>query len=198
MTEFEWRPDTFLAVMHAEIADYDGLQGSLVDASRDLDVRRVLDLGCGSGETARRVLAAHPEAELVGLDASADMLAAAASGIDPAATTWLRQRLEDPLPDGPYDLVVSALAVHHLPGPAKAALFGRVAQVLAPGGRFVLADLVVPEDPADSFTFIDWVEDVPSTAAEQLSWLGEAGLSARVSWRCKDLATLVADRHHGE
>ena len=58
-------------------------------------------------------------------------------------------RLQDPLPDGPFDVVFSALAVHHLDGEEKASLFARVAAVLAPGGRFVLGDLIVPEDPSD-------------------------------------------------
>ena len=54
------------------------------------------------------------------------------------------QRLEDPLPAGPIEPVFSALAVHHLDANGKRDLFGRVAAVLVPGGRFVLADVIVP------------------------------------------------------
>ena len=57
-------------------------------------------------------------------------------------------RIEEPLPDGPFDLVASALCVHHLHDADKRELFGRVARVLAPGGLFVLGDVVVPVDPA--------------------------------------------------
>jgi tRNA (cmo5U34)-methyltransferase len=39
--------------------------------------------------------------------------------------------LEDPLPDGPYDVVVSALAVHHLAAASKADLFRRIAGVIS-------------------------------------------------------------------
>ena len=104
-----------------------------------------------------------------------------------------RQRLEDPLPDGPFDLVFSALAVHHLDGPGKADLFARVAAVLEPGGRFVLADVVVPDDPADAITPLSPDYDLPSRAEEQVTWLREAGLQARVAWSERDLAVLVSD-----
>ena len=117
------------------------------------------------------------------------MLASAAEHV-PAADLQVR-RLEDPLPDGLFDLVVPALAVHHLDGPGKADLFARIAERLRPDGRFVLGDVVVPEDPADVVTPIDGLYDQPSTVVEQLEWLGVAGLPARVAWTRQDLAVLV-------
>jgi len=50
--------------------------------------------------------------------------------------------LGDPLPDGPWDAVVSALAVHHLDDAGKRALFGRLHAALTPGGVFVNAEQV--------------------------------------------------------
>jgi tRNA (cmo5U34)-methyltransferase len=191
VTEFAWDPANYLELMAEEIADYPGLQAALVDATKDTRPRTVLDLGCGSGETARRVLAAHPDAELTGIDASEDMLAAAARALARHRVRLERQRLQDPLPTGPFDLVVSALAVHHLPGEQKADLFRRVAKVLSPGGWFVLADLVVPEREQDAFTEIDWVEDMPSSAAEQLAWMSDAGLTAGITWSHRDIAVMV-------
>lgn len=186
-----WDPDTYLAIMAAEIVDYEGLQAQLIEASRAVRVDTVLDLGIGTGETARRVLAAHPKARLVGIDGNADMLAAADRTLDPGRVRLEHRQLEDPLPDGPFELVVSALAVHHLDGPAKAALFRRGYEAMAPGGAFVLADLVVPDDPADAFTPIDGVVDQPSSVDDQLGWLEAAGFDARVHWRYRDLAVLV-------
>ena len=61
-------------------------------------------------------------------------------------------RIEDPLPAGTFDLVVSALAVHHLQGEAKAELFRRIHVSLRPGGRLVLADVVLPERSEDAVT----------------------------------------------
>jgi tRNA (cmo5U34)-methyltransferase len=105
-------------------------------------------------------------------------------------------RLTDPLPDGPFDVVVSALTVHHLDGAEKADLFRRVASVLTPSGRFVLADVVVPEDPTDVVTPIDPSYDKPSPLADQLCWLAAAGLHPVVAWSSRDLAVLVGHAAH--
>ena len=88
---------------------------------------------------------------------------------------------------------MSALAVHHLDGAGKADLFARVADRLRPGGRFVLGDVVVPDDPADLVTPIDGVYDQPSTIDDQVPWLAAAGLHAEVVWARQDLAVIVAD-----
>lgn len=77
-------------------------------------------------------------------------------------------RLQDDLPDGPLDLVVSALAVHHLDRPEKADLFRRVAARLRVGGRFILADVVIPDDPNDAVTPLSPAYDKPSRADTQL------------------------------
>lgn len=63
--------------------------------------------------------------------------------------------------------------------------------MLAPGGRWVLGDLIVPADPADVVTPIDGVFDQPSTIDEQLGWLADAGFETSVPWVERDLAVLV-------
>jgi tRNA (cmo5U34)-methyltransferase len=189
MGQFHFHPDEYLALMHSEMPGYARLQDAAAAATGS-HTKRLLELGTGTGETARRVLARHPGASLVGIDASADMLAAAAlPGAD-----LRQQRLQDPLPPGPFDLAFSALAVHHLDGPAKADLFARVAAVLEPGGRFVLADVVVPDDPADAITPLSPDHDLPSRTEDQLAWLRDAGFDASVVWTERDLAVIVAVR----
>ncbi len=192
---FRFDPDTYLDLLHGEIPAYDELQDRAAAATRGIDVERILDLGVGTGETSARVCQAHPDATIVGIDENDDMLAAAGARL-PGAD--LREaRLEEELPDGPFDLVVSALAVHHLDGAAKADLFVRVGERLNPGGRFVLADLVVPVDPSDVVTEIDGVYDTPSSIAEQLSWLEAAGLEPDAAWAERDLAVLVGNKPAG-
>jgi tRNA (cmo5U34)-methyltransferase len=190
MGEFHWYPDSYLALMHEELPDYERLQDETT-AAVGTEARRLLELGTGTGETARRVLARNPAATLLGLDASREMLDHAAAAL-PAARVELRVAdVADQLPDGPFDVVLSALTIHHLDGPGKADLFQRVADVLAPGSRFVLGDVVVPQDPADVVTPIDPDYDKPSTVADQLRWLSAAGLRARLAWAHCDLAVLV-------
>jgi tRNA (cmo5U34)-methyltransferase len=180
-----WDPDRYGEVID-EIPGYEELQ----DAVAALAVgRNVLELGTGTGETALRVLARNQGARWTGIDGSEAMLEHARTRLPDADLRV--QLLEDPLPRGPFDLVVSVLAVHHLDGPAKADLFRRVAAVTE---LFVLGDVVVPERPEDAAVEIDWVEDLPSSVPEQLGWLDEAGFDADASYVRPDLAVLVARR----
>ena len=178
--QFHFDPATYLGTIRTEVPAYDELQDAVADATAGIQADRVLELGVGTGETSRRVLDLHPEAELVGIDESAEMLAAAS--INVTAADLRVSRLQDALPEGNFDLVVSALAVHHLDGAGKADLFVRVAARLRPGGRFVLGDVVVPDDSADVVTPIDGVYDQPSTVDDQVRWLAAAGFSAEVVW----------------
>jgi tRNA (cmo5U34)-methyltransferase len=172
------------------VPSYERLQSLAVEACGS-SATRILELGVGTGETSRRLMERFPSASLVGIDASANMLAAARSAV-PRATLRVG-RLEEALPSGPFDLVVAVLAVHHLDGAGKADLYRRVAAVLDRGGRFVMGDVVVPEDPADVVTPIDGVYDQPSTVADQLSWLRAAGFSPSVVWSHLDLAVISAN-----
>ena len=159
MGQFHFHPEEYLALMESELPDYYRLQDEAAAATGS-GAARLLELGTGTGETALRVLARHPGASLTGIDVSDDMLAAARSRL-PGADLRVA-RLQDPLPAGPFDLVFSVLAIHHLDGPAKADLFARVAAVLEPGGRFVIGDVVVPDDPADAITPLSPDYDLPT------------------------------------
>ena len=189
MTEFEWNPETYLAQMLAEVPGYEELEAAVARATAAFDARTVLELGTGTGETALRVLAQHPGARWTGIDASEAMLARARERLPGADLRTAR--LEDPLPSGPFDLVVSVLAVHHLAGEAKRDLFTRIAQV---SDNFVLGDVVVPERPEDAAIEIDGVYDVPSSVADQLEWLHDAGFDADATEVRPDLAVFVARR----
>jgi tRNA (cmo5U34)-methyltransferase len=190
--QWHFDPDTYLAMVRDEVPTYDELQGRLAAATTAVAARRILDLGTGTGVTASRVLEVHAAASLVGIDSSDEMLGHARALLPDADLRVAR--LEDPLPEGPFDLVVSALAIHHLDGPAKSDLFARVAEVLVPGGRFVLLDVVVPEGDVDRPVPLDPEIDLPSPLADQLTWLADAGLVATVVHAEGDLAVVAADR----
>ena len=190
MSDWEWNPDTYLAEMAAEIPGYEELQEAVVAATAEVPAARVLELGTGTGETALRILANQPEVDWVGIDASEPMLARARERL-PDADLRL-QRLEDELPAGPFDLVVSALAIHHLDGPGKRDLFSRVAGVLRPGGVFVLGDVVVPAAGQEGPIEIDWVMDLPDSVDDQLAWLSAAGFEAEAVSVRVDLAVIRA------
>lgn len=186
--QFHFDPDTYVENMREDLPVFDELQEETARATEGIDVHQILELGVGTGLTAKRVLETHPLAHLVGIDESEAMLAAA------DITGDLRvSRLEDRLPEGPFDLVVSCLAVHHLDADGKRDLFRRIAEVLRPGGRFVLADVVVPERAEDAVTPTTPGFDRPDPLAPQLEWLRDAGFEAETTWTWKDVAVVRAD-----
>jgi tRNA threonylcarbamoyl adenosine modification protein (Sua5/YciO/YrdC/YwlC family) len=191
--QYHFDARTYAEAIRSDLPAYDAFQDSVAAASGK-GARRILDLGTGTGETARRVLERHPESTLVGVDENEGMLAVAGSQLPRERVELRVGRIEEPLPDGSFDLVTSALCVHHLDGAGKADLFGRVRDALVPGGMFVLGDVVVPVDPADATTPLTPGYDRPSPLTDQLSWLADAGFEPSVAWQAGDLAVVAARR----
>jgi tRNA threonylcarbamoyl adenosine modification protein (Sua5/YciO/YrdC/YwlC family) len=189
--QFHFDPSSYAEMIHEDIPVYDEFQDAVARATGS-GASRVLELGTGTGETTSRLLAAHPGAFVVGIDESAAMLGAARKALPGDRVSLQVSAIEQPLPDGPFDVVVSALCVHHLEGALKRDLFARVRSALAPGGRFVLGDVVVPAAPVDAVTDLTPGFDHPSPLAVQLQWLAETGFDARVVWEHRDLAVVVA------
>src|SRR5207237_742954 len=75
---------------------------------------RILDLGAGTGILSSVVVQRIENAKLCLLDASAEMLQRAATRLAPWRPEILVQPLTTNLPAGPFDAVISALAIHHL------------------------------------------------------------------------------------
>ena len=192
--QFHFDPDTYLALMRTELPVYDQVQEVLGEAAAGGDCRRILDLGAGTGETARAVSKQHPTASFVLVDESPEMLSAALVALgDEHIEQVVVGDLLGPLPDGPFELAVSALAIHHLEGTAKRDLFLRLRPLLGPGGRFVMADVVAPADPHDVVTPLSEGYDYPSSLPELIGWLNDAGFAASVRWTWKDIAVLRCD-----
>ncbi len=117
VSQFHFDPATYLDLMMSEVPSYRRLQQEVVRATEGVTAASVLDLGTGSGGTLAAVLARHPGAGATALDESAAMLDAARSRLAGLSVALRVGDLGEPLPPGPFDLVVSALAVHHLDDP---------------------------------------------------------------------------------
>jgi trans-aconitate methyltransferase len=74
MAEIEWNPDRYAREIRAEVPGFDELQATVAAAAAGGEVRAVLELGVGTGETARRVRVLCPDASWTGIDASEPML----------------------------------------------------------------------------------------------------------------------------
>jgi tRNA (cmo5U34)-methyltransferase len=195
----------------------------------------VLDLCCGEGLLSEEYLRRYPDARVVTLDGSAEMLALAARRLAPFGDRhapvqadigdreWRR--------GASYGGVMTSLAVHHLDGDGKRELYRDIRDMLRPGGVFVMADLVEPAGPAArrlaaeqwdravaqasaelfggdeavaAFERTEWnyyrlpgpdEVDRPSSAAEHLDWLREAGFAeVDVAWMYAGHAIFTARR----
>lgn len=167
----------------------------------------VVELGCGDGRLTERILEGRHDVRVTAVDASAEMLRLARIRLAAFAgrVALRRAGMEDDgaLGDAPHGAVVTSLAVHHLDDAAKQRLYRSVRASLAPGGVFVMADLVAPagaaplalaaarwdaevraRDPGavapfeaarwNTFRFPDPV-DLPSRVGDHLTWLVRAG-----------------------
>jgi tRNA (cmo5U34)-methyltransferase len=162
MGHFDWTPDEYLERIRAKIPRYDELQEQAV-AAIPFSPKRVLELGMGTGETTKRLIEAHPEAWVVGLDSSPDMVFRTRQTYDDVQLA----RMEDPLPDGPWDLVISVLSVNDLTDDQKQTL---VRRVKAHSRSLVIGDVFDENQLQDL-----------------LAWAG-GGLT----WRADDLAVIRA------
>jgi tRNA (cmo5U34)-methyltransferase len=131
------------------VPSFDLFYGTAVDVLglRDVPIERVLDLGAGTGLMSAAVLARYPHAQLVLVDGAAEMLEQARANVRASSITTVVADLREELPAGPFDAVVSALAIHHLEDADKRALFARVHAALRPGGAFVNAEHVAGPTP---------------------------------------------------
>jgi trans-aconitate methyltransferase len=169
-------PETYLDEIRADVPHYDELQEATIEAI-PFSPRRVLELGVGTGETTRRLLERYPDAEVTGLDAQPEMVFKARElGIEVRLA-----RMEDPLPDGPWDLVLSVLTVHHLDGEGKRDLFRRVREH---SRAMVMGDVVIAEPQV---TPLEEGVDLPSRAEDMVEWC-----SGELVWQADDLAVIRA------
>ncbi len=162
MDRFDWTPDEYLARIRARIPRYDELQEQAI-AAVPFAPERVLELGMGTGETTRRLIEAYPDSWVIGLDSSPDMAFRARQTYDDVQLA----RMEDPLPDGPWDLVISVLSVNDLDDDQKRALFRRVKEQ---SRSLVIGDVFEPGQ----------LDDV-------VAWCG-----GEVAWQADDLAVVSA------
>jgi tRNA (cmo5U34)-methyltransferase len=172
-------------------------------------VERFLDLGSGDGALSQLMLSISPDAEAVLVDFSEPMLAAVADRLA-GRGRWriVRGDLSEPawregLPPGLYGAAVSSLAIHHLPGERKRALYEEVFELLEGGAMFVNLDYVSVAGPLQGLWDEQLVanavrlererggtrsaaelehdlcddadEDRPDSVEDQVQWLREAG-----------------------
>ncbi|MFE0461818.1 class I SAM-dependent methyltransferase [Kitasatospora sp. NPDC058965] len=129
-----------------------GFNAPLLAAAGIGPADRVLDIGCGAGQTTRLAARAAHRGSALGLDLSGPMLAAArqAAAAEGLANVDFVQgdAQVHPLPDGGFDAAISRFGIMFFADPVAA--FGNVGRALRPGGRLAF---VCMAEPASS----EWV-----------------------------------------
>jgi len=148
----------------------------------------LVDLGCGEGLLARALLGQFPSAKVLGLDGSAEMRKRARAACSSFGARFecrpfsLSDRSWRDFAESPH-AVVSVLAVHHLDDEGKRSLFRDIGARLAPGGAFVLADLVRPTTPDGmQLAAREWDRAVRRRALELDGHLGAFQRFQRLDW----------------
>jgi len=145
-----WRPtdtDLFTTYGDAFVPRRREQIATVTDLLADLPSPHVLDLCCGEGLLSEEYLSRTGVGRVTLLDGSSEMLDKAAARLARFAGRW--DRVDADIHDrewrrGAYGGVMTSLAVHHLDGPGKRALYRDLRDVLVPGGVFVMADLIEP------------------------------------------------------
>ena len=96
----------------------------------DFPVRSVADLGAGAGNVTKLIKERWPDATVVGVEGSAEMVAAGKKAAP--EVEWLHQDLGSWQPAQKYDVIYSNAALHWLPD--HASLFPSLMEKVEPGG----------------------------------------------------------------
>jgi trans-aconitate 2-methyltransferase len=96
--------------------------------------RRIVDLGCGTGNSTEQLHRRWPQGEFTGLDNSPDMLSQARAGHPD--WKWIESSVERWAPDSAFDLIFSNACLHWVAD--HATLFPRLVSHLAPGGALAV------------------------------------------------------------
>ncbi|MGD1171744.1 class I SAM-dependent methyltransferase [Mycobacterium seoulense] len=116
------------------------VQEALIAQAQLEDCRRVLEIGCGTGNLTIMAKRDYPHLEVIGCDP------------DPRALERARRKTDEirfeqgyaerlPYADGEFDRVLSSMMLHHVNDDAKAAAAAEIFRVLRPGGRLHLVDI---------------------------------------------------------
>lgn len=142
--------------------DFYGIAVDIIPFPREESIK-ALDLGAGTGILSEMVAREFPASEIHLMDVSGKMLLAAKRRLQRYDNIF-RYVIADYVHesfDEKFDVIISALSIHHLSCSEKDFLFMKCYELLNPGGVFINADQILGETPAIELHYRRrWVEEV--------------------------------------
>ena len=126
------------------------MRKNLVKRMGELNGKRILDVGCGTGSLSILIKQTYPAAEVVGLDGDPQILETARSKSQKDALEIQFEQgmsFELPYPEASFDVVLTSFMLHHLNREDKQKTALEAYRVLRPGGQLFGVDFVEPQNP---------------------------------------------------
>ena len=120
------------------VAYFAELKARLAREEAPAGTERVLDFGCGIGNTTRALAAAFPGSRIVGTDPSSDSIGIARRRVQGNVEFARSDAQRLPFGDASFDFAIAACVFHHIAEAEQGRWVREVARVLRPGGRFVM------------------------------------------------------------
>lgn len=121
-----------------------------------------LDLGAGDAQWTSRILAGRPVSRYHAVDLAAPALELARTNtLAFSGEKWFTQGdFVSNLPAEPFDVIFTGMSIHHLTREEKRQFIPRIRQLLNPGGRFLLYEVIRREEETREGVFARWSEYV--------------------------------------
>ena len=170
--------------LHASLRGKFVVWARLLDGLKLRGDERVLDVGCGRGAvllmTARRLTSGHAfgldlwrRQDQLGNAAGVTARNAAAEGVADRVSLLTADMTAMPIASGTFDLIVSSLAIHNVPGAdARDRAIAEIVRLVKPGGRVVLADMRHIARYRDRLTALGMTDVTLTGLGWQVWWSG--------------------------
>ena len=186
-------------------ADFYKIAVEIIPFKEDKNIK-VLDLGAGTGLISSLVASKYEKSDITLVDVSENMLDQAKNSLGKLSNkfSYLVANYSNLELSGSFDVVISALSIHHLTGEEKKSLFKKIFNNLNNGGIFINADQVQGETVEIETKYREvWLrqvqengigkseleaalermkEDKMSLLSSQLQWLNQAGFEEVNCW----------------
>lgn len=181
-------------------------------------IRKILELGVGTGITSQKILRIVPTASLTAIDFSEQMITSARKRLSQYHVKYILGDYSEIKFETNFDMVVSVIGIHHQNNDGKKKLFRKIFKSLKSGGIFIFADLVtyhdenkasisealhyhhLVENSRDDKSLKEWAHhhkflNLLAPIEDQMKWLKKSGFSdIQVKYEYFNTALIIAKK----